>query len=361
MPCRRIRSLVNEKVLRVAICPQSWVRGERFRFANPRQKPPMRVRPSLLRTLAAIAGATFAVRIGLSLIRGNGGFADAILTAVVVSAICATLIHVWVIRDEARRASQTTAERAGKSRFRALMDAVAVGAVIVDTNGRIRDLNRKAEELFRYDRTELINQPVEMLVPERFREAHVGHRERYTSAPDPVPLGIGRELVARRRDGSEFPMELSLSPMTLEGEKLVLALVTDTTERRQIEADQALTQEVASHQAVSILITDLRGTIQYVNPAFEHMTGYSRDEVMGKNPRILKSGLQAKEFYQEMWARLRGGGVWESRFINRRKDGTLFEMEMTITPVMNAAGRVTHYVAVGRHVATAATSQPSGG
>lgn len=324
-----------------------------------RQQPRMRLSNSIARTLVAVAGVTFAVRIGLNLIRGNGGFADAILTAVVVSAICVPLLYVWVVRDAARRALQATAERAGKSRFRALMDAVVEGAVIVDADGRIRDVNSKAEELFRYDRTELINQPVEILVPERFREAHVGHRQRYTSHPDPVPLGIGRELVARRRDGSEFPMELSLSPMTLEGEKSVLALVTDTTKRRQIEAERMLTEEVASQQAVSILITDLRGTIQYVNPAFERMTGYSREEVLGKNPRILKSGLQAKEFYQEMWARLRGGAVWESRFLNRRKDGTLFEIDTTITPVMNAAGRVTHYVAVGRHVATAATSQPS--
>lgn len=314
----------------------------------------MSVHQSLIRNLAAVAGATFVVRIGLNLLRGNVGFTDAILTALVVSAICAPLIHVWVVRDAVRQASEATAVRGGKVKFRALMDAVAEGAVIVDEDGRIRDVNRKAEELFRYDRTELINQPVEMLVPERFRDAHVGHRQRYMADPDPVPLGIGRELTARRRDGSEFPMELSLSPMKLDGERTVLALITDITERRQIEAERIVDKEVETHQAVSILITDLRGVIQYVNPAFEKMTGYSRDEVLGKNPRILKSGLQAKQFYEEMWARLRAGGVWESRFINRRKDGTLFEQETTITPVMNAAGRVTHYVAVGRHVATAA-------
>lgn len=156
-------------------------------------------------------------------------------------------------------------------------------------------------------------------------------------------------------------MELSLSPMNLDGERTVLALITDITERRQIEAKRIVAEEVASHQAVSILITDLRGVIQYVNPAFEQMTGYSRDEVLGKNPRILKSGLQAKEFYEEMWTRLRAGAVWESRFINRREDGTLYEQETTITPVMNVAGRVTHFVAVGRHVATAAGPDSSSG
>lgn len=354
-----MRSLVNEKVLRAAISAH-LMRVESIPGTDqPRQQPPMSLNTGLLRALAAIAGITFAVRMGLSLIRGNGGLADAILTAVVVSAICAPLIHLWVVRGETRRTLQATAARAGKSKFRVLMDAVAEGAVIVDEEGRIRDANRKLEELFRYDRTELINQPVEILVPERFREAHVGHRQRYMAHPDPVPLGIGRELVARRRDGSEFPMELSLSPLKLDGEKEVLALVTDISERRQLEADRLLAHEVETRQAVSILITDLRGTIQYVNAAFERMTGYTRDEVMGKNPRILKSGLQAKEFYQEMWARLRAGAVWESRFINRRKDGSLFEMETTITPVTNAAGRVTHFVAVGRHVAAAAEPQPS--
>ena len=103
----------------------------------------------------------------------------------------------------------------------------------MDRDGRIRHINRQTEQMFGFERTELINQPIEFLVPERFREAHVGHRDRYMADPQLIPQGIGRELVARRRDGSEFPMELSLSPMEMDGEFGVLALVTDTSGRRR--------------------------------------------------------------------------------------------------------------------------------
>ncbi len=309
-----------------------------------------------LRTLFAVAGVTFAARVSLNLIRGTVGLSDALLTAALVSVVCAPLVYAWVVRDAARQASDAAAERSGRTKFRGLIDAVAEGAVIVDSEGRIRDVNRKSEELFGYDRTELINQPVEILVPERFREAHVGHRRRYMAQPSPVPLGIDRELVARRRNGSEFPMELSLSPMSLDGVDCVLALVTDISERRRIESERALSVAVEKRLSEFIIITDFRGIIRYVNPGFERITGYAREEAIGRNPKILKSGKQAQEFYDQMWATLRAGQVWASRFINRRKDGTLYEQETTITPVTDDSGRITHFVAVGREVPMARQS-----
>ena len=97
-----------------------------------------------------------------------------------------------------------------------------------------------------------------------------------------------------------------------------------------------------------ILITDPSGAIEYVNPAFERITGYHRDEVLGKNPRILKSGMQDHSFYEELWKTLTRGDVWSGVFQNLRKDGTLYEEEAVISPVRDAGGEVINYVAVKR-------------
>jgi len=98
------------------------------------------------------------------------------------------------------------------------------------------------------------------------------------------------------------------------------------------------------------VITDLQGAILYANPAFEKSTGYTREEALGLNPRILKSGKQDAEFYQKMWDVLGRGETWSGHFVNRRKDGTAYEEEATISPVRDAAGTVVNYVAVKRDV-----------
>ncbi|HTX36477.1 MAG TPA: PAS domain S-box protein [Bryobacteraceae bacterium] len=107
----------------------------------------------------------------------------------------------------------------------------------------------------------------------------------------------------------------------------------------------------AVEQAVDgVVITDLDGTIQYVNPAFTAMTGYSREEAVGGNPRILKSGRQTEAFYKELWNTIRAGRVWHGELVNRRKDGSFYDEEMRITPVADASGAITSYIAIKHDV-----------
>jgi protein-histidine pros-kinase len=128
---------------------------------------------------------------------------------------------------------------AAEVRFRGLLESAPDPIVIVARDGRIVLVNRQAEEQFGYDRQALVGQLVEILVPERFRTAHVGHRERYGAEPRPRPMGAGMELFARRKDGSEFPVEISLSPMTSNGELLVINSIRDITERKRAEKERA--------------------------------------------------------------------------------------------------------------------------
>ena len=120
-------------------------------------------------------------------------------------------------------------------KFDALLEAAPDGFVIIDDNGRILLVNSQTERLFGYDRRELIDQRVEMLVPERFRVGHVGHRLGYQHEPRVRPMGAGVTLFGRRKDGSEFPVEISLSPLNTEKGRLVTAVVRDVTDRKRIE------------------------------------------------------------------------------------------------------------------------------
>ena len=119
---------------------------------------------------------------------------------------------------------------------------------------------------------------------------------------------------------------------------------------RRTESGRRLLATAVEQAAESIVITDRLGAIEWVNPAFEAVTGFSRQEAIGQNPRILKGGRQDAAFYEEMWRVLADGDVWRGHFVNRRKDGTLFEEDATISPVRDPSGVTTHYVAVKRDV-----------
>jgi PAS domain S-box-containing protein len=124
----------------------------------------------------------------------------------------------------------------------------------------------------------------------------------------------------------------------------------DITERKQAEESHARLAMAVEQVAETVMITDTRGTILYVNPAFEKITGYTRAEVLGQNPRILESGKQDAEFFRQLWSLLERGEMWHGHFVNKRKDGTLYEEDASISPVRDGTGKVVNYVAVKRDV-----------
>ncbi|MFA6957497.1 MAG: PAS domain S-box protein [Thermoanaerobaculia bacterium] len=130
----------------------------------------------------------------------------------------------------------------------------------------------------------------------------------------------------------------------------VIGMYMDISERKRTKESQARLATAVEQSADTIVITDIDGRIVYANPAFEKVTGFTREEALGRNPRILKSGKQDAEFYRQMWAVLGNGDVWSGHLINKRKDGTLFEEEASISPVRDTEGRVVNYVAVKRDV-----------
>jgi two-component system, cell cycle sensor histidine kinase and response regulator CckA len=124
----------------------------------------------------------------------------------------------------------------------------------------------------------------------------------------------------------------------------------EISERERAEESRARLVAAVEQSAETIVITDADGAILYANPAFEKSTGYTREEALGVNPRILKSGRHDPEFYRQIWAVLGRGEVWSGRFINKKKDGTLYEEDASISPVRDPSGKVLNYVAVKRDI-----------
>ncbi len=158
------------------------------------------------------------------------------------------------------------------------------------------------------------------------------------------------EWTHRRFDGEVFPATVVLTSMAMDGKIGLLATVRDVTEQRAAEAQVNRLAQVVEQSREYVVITDVDGSIEYVNPAFEAVTGYSREEALGENPRLLKSGLHSEVFYRDMWATLNDGLPWMGRLTNRRKSGEVYLADVTISPLVSSAGEVIAFAATSREV-----------
>jgi diguanylate cyclase (GGDEF)-like protein/PAS domain S-box-containing protein len=132
--------------------------------------------------------------------------------------------------------------------------------------------------------------------------------------------------------------------------RLTQRMQMELSARRQAEENLRLQSAALEAAANAIAITDKSGIIQWVNPAWENLTGFAREESIGRTPRIIRSGNHKPQFYQEMWTKILAGQVWQGQMTNRRKDGSLYFEEQTITPVLDGDGNVTHFIAIKQDV-----------
>lgn len=223
--------------------------------------------------------------------------------------------------------------------FRGLLEAAPDAIVGVDSSGRIQLVNAQTEKLFGYQRDELLGQPVEILVPDEHRREHPNHRAEYFAEPRTRPMGAGLDLVARRKDASEFPAEISLSSIETDLGILVTAAIRDVTERKQAEARFRSLLEAAPD---SMVIVDATGRIELVNAQTERLFGYGREELLGKNVELL-----VPERYRLRHIRNRLGYVAAPRtrgmgagldLYGLRKDGTEFPVEISLSPLLTPHG-----------------------
>ena len=237
--------------------------------------------------------------------------------------------------------------RTSEIRYRRLFEAAHDGILILDVeSGEINDVNPFITSLLGFTEAELVGRKLWDIGPLRdvllskisFAELQAKEHIRY----DNLPL--------ETRDGRHVDVEFVSNVYTAGDRKVIQCNIRDNTERKRAEAEHLRLVTAIEQSAEAVVITDIRGIIQYVNPAFTRVTGYSREEALGQNPRVLKSGKHDPEFYQQLWQTILKGQTWHGELINQRKDGSLYTEEMSITPVRDDRGRVTHFIATKQDV-----------
>jgi PAS domain S-box-containing protein len=250
-----------------------------------------------------------------------------------------------------------------------ILEAIPDAVVAVSQQGVIIQVNSQTEALFSYTRDELIGQSVEMLVPERQRPQHHLHRESFHSRPKIRRMGSGLDLYGRRRDGSEFPVEISLSPVATGNGVIVLSVIRDISDRKRIEEelrraneelDRRKTRELRDSQNRLALIVDssqdaiigknLDGIITQWNKGAEQIYGYTAAEIIGRNVSVLCPPDRPDEIPGILEKVRHGQRVEYFESVRMTKDGRRLNMSISVSPIHDAEGRVVGASAIGRNI-----------
>ncbi len=244
-------------------------------------------------------------------------------------------------------AGREQARSESEERLRLTLDAALDAVVGMDQHGRVTAWNAEAERMFGYTRAETLGQALsDLIIPPAQREAHAHGMKRFLATGRGSIIGKRVEVTALRADGSELPIELAIATVRSSNGLFFNAFMRDLRERRRADAELRTLSRAVEQSPVSIVITDRSPSIVYVNPRFEQATGYTRAEVIGRNPRLLASGTTPAETYRDLWKVISEGGEWRGELCNRRKDGELFWEFTTISGLKGSGGKVSHYIAV---------------
>jgi PAS domain S-box-containing protein len=250
-----------------------------------------------------------------------------------------------------------------------LLEALPDAVVAVDREGIIVQANSQAQELFGYECDQLIGQKVEMLVPASYRIRHQQHREKFVQTPKTRRMGADLDLYGRRRNGSEFPVEISLSPVSTEKGTLVLSAIRDISDRKRIAEELRRANEelhrrsneqlgeyrsrlasIIDSSEDAILSKDLDGVITSWNKGAEHIYGYKPEEVVGKHISLLTPGDRPDEISEILQKIARGESTEHYESARVTKDGRQLSVSISVSPLRNAAGEIVGASAIARDI-----------
>ncbi len=240
------------------------------------------------------------------------------------------------------RKDALTQLKASNERYKTVMQQAGDAIFLCDMDGNIVDANEKTSNILNFSEEELLQKKVSALTSRSITKKQ--KEELWNRLLNEKTIEF--ETFLCNKDGREFPVEVSSGIVEIGGENFVLSVARDISVRKKNE-EKILQLSLAVEQSpASIVITNPEGAIEYVNKKFTKVTGYTVNEALGMNPRILKSGKMPDSLYRELWETITAGKEWHGELINRRKDQSLYWELVSISPVKNSKGEITHFIGV---------------
>ncbi len=226
-----------------------------------------------------------------------------------------------------------------ETKYKFLSDITFEG-ILVHNKGVIIDVNKALLELSGYSKEELIGKNIiELMAEEQYKDMIYSNIKNNCNKPYEI------KVVRKDRTKAVFEVE-GRSVEDKSGQEIRVSAVRDVSYRKQVEDEVKKLSVAVDQSSNTIVITDTDGNIVYVNPAFTKISGYSAEEAIGQNPRILNAGIQPRSYYAKMWDIITKGGTWKGEFCNKTKQGKLYWENVTITPIKNDAGEIVNYLAI---------------
>lgn len=242
--------------------------------------------------------------------------------------------NLQIMRNVSKRLELENSIRESEERFRAISEQASEGITLVNNEGKYIFVNHAFCKMTGYSEEELLTMKlIDIVEFVSTKELIIQH-------------GIAQEIVLKRKNSSVFPIQLIVNPIKIGNNELQLGMVSDISYRKILEEEKFKLSKAVEQSANTVVITDIYGNITYVNPKFTELTGYTAEEAIGKNPRILKSGSQPQEFYKKMWETILSGKTWKGELHNKAKSGEFFWERATISPLKNNEGIINGFLAV---------------
>ncbi len=258
---------------------------------------------------------------------------------------------IGTLLDITERKNSENALKESEQKYRKLISSANDSILIAETEtGKIIDANKKAEILLDRKRDEIIGLHQSEIHPKDKKKQYNGLFKTRVSMSEGFS---GMEIYVEQKNGKQIPVEVSSSLLTLGGKSIMLGIFRDITDRKQAENQIRKLSQAIEQSPSSIVITNLDGAIEYVNPRFTQLTGYEPEEAIGRNSKFLQSGKTPREVYTDLWAQLEKGKDWRGEFHNKKKNGELYWESASISPIKNADGKITHYLAVKENITEA--------
>ncbi|WP_176761369.1 transporter substrate-binding domain-containing protein [Desulforhopalus singaporensis] len=244
---------------------------------------------------------------------------------------------------ERKNAQALLAEK--ENRIRAMSQAVPDALIMIDSKGEIKYMNHAAEKFFGGTKADFIDKHLHTLcVPAEERERAARGLAHFAKTGHGPAIGKIQELTCLAPDGSKFPVEVGISSFQVRGEWYAVGVIRNIAVRKETESKLRKLSKAVNQSPSSVAITDLDGFIEYVNPAFTKITGYTSAEAVGQQLEDFKFGKHSQVFYNRLRETVTTGGIWEGELVNKRKNGELYWQDTTISPIYDESGRITRYL-----------------